>query len=96
MPKKKSFWWYVKEGGVFALNSALVFLPEILALSPEYTVAGKAAGVVSQAWRVMGMRKQYMKVSIPMAMEKFFDKLPDKVTGVKGSKLPSGLSDKNP
>ena len=92
MSKKKSFWWYVKEGSLFAFNTALVFLPDILALSPEYAIAGKVAGIVGQAWRLIGMRRHYIENTLPQAIDNLFNKLPDKVTGTK---LPSGLSENN-
>jgi len=93
--KKKNFWWYAKTIGGFVINSAIVFLPTILSQSPEYTIAGSVAGSVGIAWQAMGIRKKYMENTLPKFMTEVLDRVPNKVTGEKGSKLPGGLAEKD-
>lgn len=92
MSKKKTLWWYIKEGSLFLLNTTIAFLPDILALSPEYTVAGKVAGLLSQAWRVAQIRKMYMENTLPSLMIRLLDRAPNKITGERKQDLPDGLS----
>jgi hypothetical protein len=84
--------FYFKEIGMLILNTALVFAPDILGQFPKYTIAGTIAGTIGVAWRLAGIRKKYMEDTLPNFLTKFMDKAPNAITGVKGSKLPSGLS----
>jgi len=96
---KKNIWWYVKEGAIFLGSTAIAFLPEIIGgatdagILKDYTLVSKAVPFISMGWRSMKLRKWYMEDVLPETMTKFLDKVPDPITGVKGSKkqLPSGL-----
>ena len=94
--KKKSFWFYFTEGAKFLGATVLTFAPEILGQFPGHTVASKLAIPVTVIWTGLRMRDWYMKDILPDAATNILDRMPDKVTGVKGSKLPSGLSNNNP
>lgn len=89
---KHNIWYYLKQGGIFAASTAIAFLPEILGQFADHTLAFKIAMPISIAWQTTKLRDNYMKNTLPNMMTKFLDKVPDGVTGVKGSKLPSGIN----
>jgi len=89
----KKIWWYVKEGAILTGSTALAFLPEILSQFKDYTVAAKLAVPVAIIWRGLKLRDRYVKDTLPEFATKVLDKVPDSITGVKGSKLPGGLAE---
>lgn len=97
--KKKNIWWYIKEGLIFAGASLLTFAPEVvqgltkLDVLKDYTMVSQAALPAAVLWRTLKIRKNYMQNTLPNFITKLMDKVPDKVTGEKSTKLPSGLSD---
>lgn len=93
MPGLKKIWFYVKEGAIFTLSTAITFLPEILSQFKDYTIAAKAALPLTVIWRSLEMRKKYMQNTLPEFATKVLDKVPNSITGVKGSQLPSGLAE---
>jgi hypothetical protein len=91
--KKKSFLWWLKTAGEAALWTAGYYGTELLQLFPEHTVANKIALPVGFALgflvrKAIGMKNEYQKKpeQLPSGIEKSLDLVPNKITGIKGSK----------
>lgn len=83
---KRTFWWYAAELGKTLAITAVGFTPEILKLFPEHTVAFKLAIPIGFAVQMFRNRIKYEKNNLPSGVTKHFDKIPNSITGIKGSK----------
>lgn len=98
--KKKNLWYYIKNVGQTVGAAAFAFLPEILQLFPEYTLVFKASAVAGAIWKAKNIKEDYLKDNLPNGVAKILDKVPNSITGERGSKnatseLPSGLRKEN-
>lgn len=93
---KKKSWWQTKETLATIGLGLIAFSPELIEWAVEsdilkdYTLVAKLALPLSILVKVLGLKKQYMMDNLPSGITKIFDKVPDKITGTKGS-LPSGI-----
>ena len=100
MDKKKSFWYWLGNTAVGLLGTAVYFsdaiIPEVF---PEKTIAHKLAIPISYGIKYLWDSWKYRKGELHPTAEKLLDKLPNAITGKKGSlvkgELPSGLSKHN-
>ena len=84
--QKKNLWWWTKLALQGLATTAVAFTPEILQLFPEHTVAFKLAIPAGFFIKFLMTRESYKKDELPGGITKLMDKIPDKVTGVKGCK----------
>lgn len=100
MAEQKKSWWKTKETLATIGLGLIAFSPELIDwaiksdILKDYTLVAKLALPLSILVKVLGLKKQYMMDNLPSGITKLFDKAPDSITGIKGSKLPSGLSEK--
>lgn len=87
---KKVKWYQRKEVWGTALT-LLSFSPDIVnsfvdvGLLPEYTIVAKLATPVGLILTVLGLRSGYKDNNLPGGLTKAMDKIPDSITGVRGS-----------
>lgn len=76
------------------LSTAVAYVPDIAPYAiqkfiPEHTLVFKLApfigGCLSAIWGSLGLRKSYKKDELPGGITKVLDKIPDSITGKKGS-----------
>jgi hypothetical protein len=81
---KDALWWGKTIGQGLAIT-AVTFAPEILRIFPEHTMVFKLAVPIGFMIKFLWMRKDYKKDVLPSGITKVMDKIPDAVTGEKGS-----------
>lgn len=90
---KKTLWW-LKTAAQGLAVTAITFAPEILQVFPEQTLAFKLALPIGFLVKFLWMKSEYKQDVLPSGMTKVMDKIPDSVTGEKGSTKPSDDSGK--
>lgn len=89
----KSSWLKTAESIGAAALSVLSFAPEIIdALTSsgflkEYTLVAKLGLPLAVILQSLGIRRGYKKDNLPSGLTKALDKIPDAITGVKGSNI---------
>jgi len=90
---KHSVKWWLKTVGEAALWTAGYYGTELLQLFPEHTIANQIALPVGFALgflvrKAIGVKNEYQKTpeQLPGGVEKSLDLVPNKITGIKGSK----------
>jgi hypothetical protein len=75
-------WWKRKEvwGGVLTVLSAGLEL-----FAAPHTLGYKAGILIGVGLSVWGFRKGYQADNLPSGISKVMDRIPDKITGVRGS-----------
>jgi len=87
MSTKKSFFWWLKTIGQGLATTAVAFAPEILQAFPEHTLIFKLALPIGFFIKYTFAKKEYQKDILPSGLsDKVFDKLPNGLTGIRGSK----------
>ena len=87
---KKIKFWQRKEVWGTALT-LLSFSPEIvnsfvdIGILPEYTLVAKLATPIGLILTALGLRSGYKDNNLPGGLTKAMDKIPDTITGVRGS-----------
>lgn len=95
---EKKPWWKTAESIGAGLLGLVAFAPELIDglvktdILKDYTLVAKLALPLSILVKAFGLKKQYLLDNLPSSLTKLLDKVPDSITGVKGSALPSGLS----
>jgi hypothetical protein len=85
--KNEELKWWLKTGAEVIGTTAIAFAPELLQLLPENTLLFKLAIPIGVAIKFFKMKYDYKRDNLPSGIsEKTLDKLPDKITGIKGSK----------
>lgn len=79
----KTVGYYAKEGAIVAGSAFLAYLPDILHLFPEHTLAFKASIPLSILWRTWRLRQNKKKKTLPSGVERHYDKVIDQVKKVK-------------
>lgn len=93
----KNFLYWAGHAVAGIAGIAVAFSDKIIPIAfPDYTVISKLAIPISIGLKFLWDKRNYTKGTIAPQGKAVMDKIPDKVTGVYGSKagLPSGLSDK--
>lgn len=75
----KTVKYYAKEGAIVLGSTFITFLPEILHMFPDHTLAFKAALPVSLVWRMWRLRQQKKKGNLPSGVEQHYNFIKDKV-----------------
>lgn len=83
--EKHNLKWWLRTGTEVLVTTAISFAPEILQIFPEHTVAFKLALPIGFALKLFLVKADYKKDVLPSGITKAIDKLPNKITGVKGS-----------
>lgn len=87
--------WYQRKEVWGTALTLLSFSPELInsvvdiGLLPEYTLVAKLATPIGLILTAFGLRSGYKDNNLPGGLTKLMDKVPDSITGVKGSD-PSG------
>lgn len=87
---KKVKWYQRKEVWGTALT-LLSFSPELIhsfvdvGFLPEYTIVAKLATPIGLILTALGLRSGYKDNNLPGGITKVMDKMPDNITGVRGS-----------
>lgn len=84
---KHNLKWWLKTGTQVLVTTAISFAPEILQVFPEHTVAFKLALPIGFALKLFMVKADYKKDILPSGMTRLMDKVPDSLTGVKGSAI---------
>lgn len=90
MPEQKIKFWQRKELWGAALT-LLSISPELInsvvniGLLPEYTLIAKLATPIGLILTVLGLRSGYKSDNLPGGITKVMNKIPDSITGVRGS-----------
>ena len=84
--EKRNFWWWLKTAGETVLTTAVAFAPELLELFPEHTMLFKLALPVGFILKQMKMKSENQKDVLPSGVGKYYDKMPNGITGIKGSR----------
>ena len=88
-PNKIKFWQRKEVWG--AALTLLSFSPELIhsfvdvGFLPEYTIVAKLATPIGLILTALGLRSGYKDNNLPGGLTKAMDKMPDSVTGVRGS-----------
>jgi hypothetical protein len=88
---KDALWW-VKTTGEGLVVTFVTFAPEILGMLPKHTLLFKFAVPLGFLLKFLRMRKEYKKDVLPSGVTTIWDKVPDVVTGEKGSIPPEDLT----
>ena len=84
--QKHNLIWWLKTVGQAAGTVLVAYAPEILQLFPEQTLLFKLALPIGFMLKLMFLRKDYKADGLPDGLSKVMDKIPNKITGIKGSK----------
>lgn len=84
--KKKTVWWWSKLALQGLATTAVAFAPEILQLFPDHTLAFKLAIPAGFLIKWMMVKSDYQKDVLPGGLSDKLDKIPNRFTGVRGSK----------
>lgn len=84
--EKKGLWYWTKTIGQGVAVTAITFAPEIMQIFPEHTLIFKLALPAGFLLKWIMAKKDYQKNELPTGLTKLFDKIPDRYTGIKGSK----------
>lgn len=85
--------WYQRKEVWGTALTLLSFSPEIvnsfvdIGLLPEYTLVAKLATPIGLILTALGLRSGYKDDNLPGGLTKVMDKIPDSVTGVRGSNV---------
>lgn len=89
--KKKNLWYWAKTLGEGVLWTGGYYATDLLKLFPDNTLADQIAipagfliGFLFRRW--LASKDHYEKDQLPSGMTKLFDQIPNRITGVKGSK----------
>ena len=83
--EKKNAWYWTKTIAQGVAVTAVTFAPEILQIFPEHTLAFKLALPIGFLAKFVFMKKDYKKDQLPSGLTRFLDKVPDNITGIRGS-----------
>lgn len=84
--KKQTVWWWTKTVLQGLATTAISFTPEILGLFPEHTLAFKLAIPAGFLVKYLVTKTHYEKDTLPSGVAAQLDKVPNSITGVRGSK----------
>ena len=77
---------FIPDAVGYIMEVAPNYLPSLLEQLPEHTFLAKLALPLSIYIKFKKHKKAYQKDELPNGLSKFYDKVPNAVTGVKGSK----------
>ncbi len=83
---KGTLWW-LKTAAQGLAVTAITFAPEILQVFPEQTLAFKLALPIGFLVKFLWMKREYKQDVLPTGMTSMMDRVPDSITGVKGSEI---------
>lgn len=90
--KKKSKWYYIGQSLLGLLGVGVAFSGQILDAFPDHTLVSQWSIPIAGGIKVLWDIWMYQKDALPETMTRFYDKLPDPVTGKKGGKGIKNLS----
>lgn len=85
--------WYQRKEVWGTALTLLSFSPELInsfvdvGVLPEYTIVAKLATPIGLILTALGLRSGYKDNNLPGGLTKLMDKVPDRISGVKGSGL---------
>jgi hypothetical protein len=91
--QKKKIWFWTKTIAQGVAVTAVTFAPEIMQIFPEHTLVFKLALPAGFLLKYLFVRKDYKKDQLPSGITKLLDKIPDSITGQRGSTNERGKQD---